>query len=76
MYKIRFSNLSQIKEEPKVIFDLWCFLYDAFKKEIWNIRYEEVIEWKREQGITTQEKRSKKVEGGDIIEKSQKLIKT
>jgi hypothetical protein len=79
IFNDNFNKISKIKEEQRVIKELWNFIYDKIKKRIWIPRCKEVRRLEEKEDIRKSDLRLKKQvlainvnENLDII----KLIKT
>ncbi|PKK58872.1 hypothetical protein RhiirC2_795638 [Rhizophagus irregularis] len=60
IFNNNFNNLSKIKEEQRVIKELWNFIYDEMKNRLWFPRCEEVKRLEEKDGIRKWELRLSK----------------
>ena len=60
IFNNNFNNLSKIKEEQRVIKELWNFIYDEIKNRIWIPRCEEVKRLEEKDGTRKWELRLNK----------------
>ncbi|UZO02583.1 uncharacterized protein OCT59_021062 [Rhizophagus irregularis] len=60
IFNNNFNYLSKIKEEQRVIKDLWNFIYDEIKNRLWILRCEEVKRLEEKDGIRKWELRLNK----------------
>ncbi|PKY30268.1 hypothetical protein RhiirB3_392431 [Rhizophagus irregularis] len=70
IFNNNFNNLSKIKEEQRVIKDLWNFIYDEMKNRLWIPRCEEVKRLEEKDGIRKWELRLSKQSLDSSIERN------
>ncbi|RGB35188.1 hypothetical protein C1646_759641 [Rhizophagus diaphanus] len=67
VFNNRFNKLTNIKEETKIIKELWNFIYEEFRNRIWLPRCEEITRLERIDGIIKKILKGKKI----LIQKKQ-----